>query len=242
MSNRITMQNNIVTAKKFVQIGTEGNISMKKRLADVLSSYEELNNKFSMREVQDILFDNSISPDEKLVLKSRWQTMSDSYITLINTLESAGLDDLEGVEDLKDAYTNLYANFAQIFTDMESASTPPTNFEDNISTFNEKFNLVSQLYSTLVFKTQAYDLRLETNHYYLSEGETAIVTAKLYKGSDEYTGDKESDIFSSLTWSGAGLKNAVDTYIDGRSVKVPYDDFEKTFYLSATVNLPVEIL
>lgn len=242
MSNRITMQNNIVTAKKFVQIGTEGNISMKKRLADVLSSYEELNSKFSIKEVQDMLFDNSISPEEKLVLKERWQTMKDSYLTLINTLESAGLDEMEGVQALKDAYTNLYVNFSQLFADMESTSTPPDGFEDNITTFNEKYTLVSQLYSTLVFKTQAYALKLETTSYYLKEGETAIVTAKLYKGADEYTGDMESDIFSTLSWSGAGLKNAVDTYIDGRSVKVPYDDFEKTFYLSATVNLPIEIL
>lgn len=239
MSNRITMQNNIVTAKKFVQIGSDGNVSMKKRLADILSSYEELNNKFSIKEVEDMLLDNSISPDEKLVLKERWQTMSSSYFSLISTLESAGLDDMEGVQELKNAYSNLYANFVIVLSDMNSSSVPPDGFESNISTFNEKFNLVSQQYITLTIKTRAYSLMLETNNYYLAEEETAIITAKLYKGSEEYTGDDESEIFSTLTWSGKGLNDDVTTYMDGRSLKIPYNAFNETFYVSATVNLPL---
>lgn len=238
---RITMQDSVVTAKKFVQIGSDS-VSARKKLASALSAYEELNNKFNILDVEKMLSDETLSPDEKVQLKSRWDTMETAYLRLVNTLESEGLMDLEGVDAMRIAYSTLFAMMQNVFADMDSSSKAPSGFQAAIEEFNTRFNFVAQMYSALAYKIQAFRLRLETSDYYVEYGKTATVTAKLYKGVDEYTGDQESEIFDSIVWRGEGLKNAVDTYIDGRSIKVPYTDFDQTFYVSATVSLPIAIL
>lgn len=241
MSNRITLQNDVVTAKKFVQIGTDS-ISAKKRLASALTSYAELNNRFNIKEVESMLNDKILSPSEKVSLKSRWETMESSYIRIYNTLEAEGLLDLEGMDELRIAYSNLASMLQNVFADMNSSSSAPEGLQPAIEEFNMRFNFISQTYSALAYKIQSYSLRLETSDYFLEWGKPATITAKLYKGADEYKGEEEDNIFSTLSWRGQGLKNAVDTYVSGRTLVVPYEDFEQTFYVSATVNLPIAIL
>ena len=238
---QVTLQNNIVTAKKFVQIGSDS-VSARKKLASVLTSYEELNNKFNIIDVEKMISDETITPDEKDKLKERWDVMETAYLRLVNTLETEGLLDLEGVDAMKIAYSTLFSLMQNVLADMDSTSKVPNGFQAAIEEFNTRFNFVVQMYSALAYKIQAFRLRLETEDYFLDYGKTATVTAKLYKGADEYKGDEEESIFSSIVWRGEGLKNAVDTYIDGRSIKVPYTDFEQTFYVSATVSLPIAIL
>lgn len=238
---QVTLQNNIVTAKKFVQIGSDS-VSARKKLASVLTSYEELNNKFNIIDVEKMISDETITPDEKDKLKERWDVMETAYLRLVNTLETEGLLDLEGVDAMRIAYSTLFSLMQNVLADMDSTSKVPNGFQAAIEEFNTRFNFVAQMYSALAYKIQAFRLRLETEDYYLDYGKTATVTAKLYKGADEYKGDEEESIFSSIVWRGEGLKNAVDTYIDGRSIKVPYTDFEQTFYVSATVSLPIAIL
>ncbi len=238
---QVTLQNNIVTAKKFVQIGSDS-VSARKKLASVLTSYEELNNKFNIIDVEKMISDETITPDEKDKLKERWDVMETSYLRLVNTLETEGLLDLEGVDNMRIAYSTLFSLMQNVLADMDSTSKVPNGFQAAIEEFNTRFNFVAQMYSALAYKIQAFRLRLETEDYYLDYGKTATVTAKLYKGTDEYKGDEEESIFSSIVWRGEGLKNAVNTYIDGRSLKVPYTDFEQTFYVSATVSLPIAIL
>ncbi len=238
---RITMQDSIVTARKFVQIGSDP-VSARKKLASALASYQEASTRFNIKEVEEYLKDDSLSPAEKVALKSRWDTMEAAYLRLMNTLETEGLKDMNGVDAMQIAYSTLAGMLQNVFADMTTTSPAPSGLQEAIEAFNIKFNIVSQSYSALAYRIQSYQLRLETSDYYLGYGETATITAKLYKGGVEYTGEKESTIFSTLTWSSSGLKNDINTYIDGRSLKVPYSDFETTFYVNARVSLPIEIL
>ena len=240
MSNRITYQDNILTAKKFVQIGTDS-VSARRQLNDILLAYKEIDNSLAFKEVEKMVRDNSITPDEKLELKARWETVSSAYTRLLQSLENSGLSGVYGVEDLKGKYAEVYVLMEQIFTDMESATETPIGFLDKWNALQEQLDIVSQTYSNLAYKVQEYKLRLETNHYYLGVGETAVITATLYKGLTAYTGEYLDEIMATIQWEVHGLTNP-SQYISGTTVSVPYAAFDQSFYLSATVSIPIEDL
>lgn len=241
MASRITMQDSIVTGRKFVPIGSQ-TVSARKRLASVLSSYNETKNTLSLKEVAAIVKDNIITPEEKIALKDRWDTLSAAYTRLLSTLEDEGMTDMDGVENMQQTYSTLFAQMQNIFADMNTSSVAPDNFEDNIEKFNTAYTIVSQSYATIAYKLQAFSLRLETTAYYLAEEETAVVTATLYKGLNPYTGDKLEDIYNTLTWKVSGLKKSVDNYKSGLTLVIPEEDYDNTAIISATVDLPIAIL
>lgn len=240
MSNRITYQDNILTAKKFVQIGTD-QVSARRQLNDILLAYKEIDNSLAFKEVEKMVRDNSITPEEKVELKARWETVSAAYTRLLQSLENSGLTGVYGVQDLKDKYAEVYVLMEQIFTDMESATETPTGFLDRWNALQEQLDIVSQTYSNLAYKIQEYKLRLETNHYYLAVGETAVITATLYKGLTAYTGEYLDSIMATIQWEVHGLDDP-SKYISGATISVPYAAFDQSFYVSATVSIPIEDL
>lgn len=248
MSNRITMQDNIVTGRKFVPIGS-GTISARKRLANILTSYKDVNNRFSMLLIKDITNDNVITPEEKTLLKTRWDELSSAYTRLIQTLEDSGLGDMNEVAKLKEAYATVYLQLQNILADMNTSSSVPPGFENNLNSFNEWFNIVSQSFATISYGLSFYDLRVSSSSYYLEEGGIAVLTATLYKGSEEYTGEYLKDIMDTISWTSTGIHehdgfdgDPVNYYKSGYSVRVPYSAFDVEFSVRATVNIPYDIL
>lgn len=240
MSNRITYQDNVVTAKRFVQIGSDP-VSARRKLNEALLAYKEIDNSLAFKEVEKMVSDNSITPDEKIALKERWETVTASYNGLLRSLENSGLSAIYGVDALKTKYAEVYILVEQIIADMESTTQTPTGFTDKWDSLREQLYAVSQTYSNLAYKLQEFRLLLETNHYYLAEGEQAVISATLYKGVKAYAGDDLASIVGTIKWTITGLTNP-DQYISGTYVKVPYSAFEKAFYVSATVDIPIEDL
>ena len=240
MSKRITYQNNVVTAKKFVQIGTDS-VSARRQLSDILAAYAEVNNAKKFADVEKMISDDTLTPEEKVLLKERWESISSAYRRLIQSLENSGLSGIYGVSDLEDAYGEVYVMVENIFTNMGLATKVPSGFEDKWSLLQEQMNIVSQTYANLTIKVQEFRLLLETNHYYPAEGETTIITASLYRGTTAYTGDDLDTIMATIQWETKGLTDP-DSLIDGATITVPYDSFDETFVVSATVSIPVEDL
>ncbi len=240
MSNRITYQDNVVTAKRFVQIGSDP-VSARRKLNEALLAYKEIDNTLAFKEVEKMVSDNSITPDEKVALKERWDTVTASYTGLIRSLENSGMTDLQGVDELKVKYAEVYILVEQILADMESTTETPKGFTNKWDSLREQLYAVSQTYSALAYKLQEFRLLLETNHYYLGEEETAVITATLYKGVKVYAGDDLEAIVGTIKWTIIGLTNP-EKYISGMTVSVPYDDFDTAIYVSATVDIPVEDL
>lgn len=240
MSKRITYQNNVVTAKKFVQIGTDS-VSARRQLSDILAAYAEVNNAKKFADVEKMISDDTLTPEEKVLLKERWESISSAYRRLLQSLENSGLSGIYGVSDLEDAYGEVYVMVENIFTNMDSATKVPSGFEDKWSLLQEQMNIVSQTYANLTIKVQEFRLLLETNHYYPAEGETTIITASLYRGTTAYTGDDLDTIMATIQWETKGLTDP-DSLIDGATITVPYDSFDETFVVSATVSIPVEDL
>lgn len=240
MSSRITYQNNIVTAKKFVQIGTDS-VSARKKLNDVLTAYKEVDNTKLFNEVRKMMNDNSLSPSEKALLKERWANLTSAYNRLLQSLENSGLSGVYGEEQLKESYSAVYVLVQELLTNMSSSSTVPTDFESKWDKLQEDLAIVSQTYSNLVIKAQEFRLRLETDRYYPKEGETTTITATLYKGSEAYTSDSLESIMSTLKWTTSGI-SAPDSLINGNTIVVPYDSFDESFIVSATVDIPIEDL
>ena len=240
MSSRITYQNNIVTAKRFVQIGT-GTVSARQKLNDVLTAYRELDKNQIFREVREMLGDDTFSPSEKTALKERWANITSAYTRLLQSIENSGLSGIYGEQALKEKYGEVYVLCEKVFVDMESATAVPTGFEDKWNALQEQLNIVSQTYSNLTFKVQEFRLLLETNHYYPAEGETTIITATLYRGTEAYTESDLDTIMATIKWETNGLTDP-DSLISGATITVPYDSFDTSFYVSATVSIPIEDL
>lgn len=240
MSSRITYQNNIVTAKKFVQIGT-GTVSARQRLRDVLTAYKEVDTSALFNEVRKMINDDTFEPSEKAKLKERWASITSSYTRLLQSLESSGLSGVSGEQQLKEIYSEVYVMCQNIFTDMDSASAVPSGFSDKWDSLQEQLNIVSQTYSNIIIKSQEFRLVLETNHYYPAEGETTIITATLYRGTEAYTESDLDTIMATIQWETNGLPDP-DSVINGATITVPYDSFDEAFYVSATVQIPIEDL
>lgn len=240
MSSRITYQNNIVTAKKFVQIGTDS-VSARRQLRDVLTAYREVDTSQLFSEVRKMINDDTFEPVEKVALKERWASITSSYTRLLQSLESSGLSGVSGEQQLKEIYSEVYVMCQNIFTDMESATPVPSGFSDKWSRLQEQLNIVSQTYSNIVIKSQEFRLLLETNHYYPAEGETTVITATLYRGTEAYTEEDLDTIMATIKWETNGLANP-ESFINGATITVPYESFGEAFYVSATVQIPIEDL
>ena len=243
MSNRINQQTNVITAGKFVKIGTDS-VSARSKLRNVLSSYVQLQNTLETADVQKILLDNKITPEEKVTLKERWDSLSAAYSSLLSALQDNGLEGMTGVAELRNYYSSLYVNIQNLLADMDSESAAPSNFQSNFDAFNQQLTIVSQAYANVAYRVNEFKVQLTTSHYYLGEGETAEIKAELYKGISKYSGTDYDSIMDTIDWTVTGATVWSETSDeDGNPlVKIPYENFENEVHVSATVQMTYEEL
>lgn len=251
MAIRENLQNRVVTAKKYYSF--EGDtLSAKQKLASVLVSYNEVQNALSKKELESLTSDGILTPEEKIKLKDRWDSLESSYLKLVSTLEENGITDIEELDRLELLYSSLYVQIQAIFADMSIPSKVPVGLEDDLSNFADTFSSLSGILTTYLYGVQAYTVRIETVNTIVDKDTSITLTITIYKDGKEYLESSVIDMYTNVKLVSSGLKRkegdggtldpAYAYKTDMRTLVIPYTAYDHSFDIYASVELSTENL
>ena len=184
MSDRINYQNNVITANKFVQVGGNS-IGSKEKLNSIRNTIGTKKNEFDNIDIEYMLNDDIITPDEKIELKSRWMFISLAFSRLSDDILSAfGDEGMSGYSDMIYLRNEIDSMLSLLFANMHESTKPPSGLEGKITEFTIKYNELSQVYSSCMMEILKYEvsIRCDKSSYFDEDIVTVVPTVK-YKGN-----------------------------------------------------------
>ena len=164
MATRKDYANNIVTARKFVTLGSD-NLEAKMKLNSLKYNLGTIDLKKQTDDIAKIFGDKVVTPEEKVYLKSRWNSLYVSFERLRKDIESVFSDayTLDELAHLSALVTEIGYEIANITMDMESSTTVDSSIDSKINEFILKYNELSQIFSANILELLRYDLTIRSS-------------------------------------------------------------------------------
>lgn len=172
-----SMQNNTVTARKFVEIGANGD-DVKGKIKLLSQAYLSQMSSAQLTELGKITSDKTVTPDEKKLLKEEWEHIQSAYSSVVAAAADMDIDDTEEFEAYKNAYEKLAEIMESILADMSTTTQLSSSVDSIINEYNSAANLFN-IYMTTVSNAllrDINDIRLAviTDKDYFDPGENIV--------------------------------------------------------------------
>lgn len=191
MARKLKAANYADTKATFAEIEVLGNIdgsTIRTIRANVNSLQQSISTQAAKTENywRDIASDNIVTPTEKKTLKKEFQTITQTYTSLLIMAEQVGVMDTQEIKDYKTAYEALYNYLSvtlKLFDNMGENTTIP-----NVAEFNRMYDTMYETQTKAqnrVVVTQPISIRkLESLDTPGLDGEIALYKGNFYIYTD----------------------------------------------------------
>ena len=238
MATRKDYANNIVTARKFVTLGSD-NLEAKMKLNSLKYNLGTIDLKKQTDDIAKIFSDNVVTPEEKVYLKSRWNSLYVSFERLRKDIESVFSDayTLDELAHLSALVTEIGYEIANITMDMESSTTVDSSIDSKINEFILKYNELSQIFSANILELLRYDLTIRSSSSSYFKDSYVIVEPVLKK--DGIVQDNAGHTFN---WMSSDSSVDLNDYTqDNKSIKFPASIIDGSMDISCQVDIDITL-
>lgn len=184
MANRINYSDDVLTARRFVPIGSDGSDIIQK-VRSISKKVSGVNLSNHITEIDRISSDLVITPSEKKSLKSEFDYIKSAYATTYSTVLSLGLEGSAEFIELRTRYEELENVLGPIFANMETSSS----ISESLSQYFEALSSASAGMNSymIAFSNSALasvsDIRCDLSISDMSPdiGSTVTATARIMK-------------------------------------------------------------
>ena len=238
MATRKDYANNIVTARKFVTLGSD-NLEAKMKLNSLKYNLGTIDLKKQTDDIAKIFSDKVVTPEEKVYLKSRWNSLYVSFERLRKDIESVFSDayTLDELAHLSALVTEIGYEIANITMDMESSTTVDSSIDSKINEFILKYNELSQIFSANILELLRYDLTIRSSSSSYFKNSYVIVEPVLKK--DGIVQDNAGHTFN---WISSDSSVDLNDYTqDNKSIKFPASIIDGSMDISCQVDIDITL-
>ena len=238
MATRKDYANNIVTARKFVTLGSD-NLEAKMKLNSLKYNLGTIDLKKQTDDIAKIFRDKVVTPAEKIYLKSRWNSLYVSFERLRKDIESVFSDayTLDELARLSALVTEIGYEIANITMDMESSTTVDSSIDSKINEFILKYNELSQIFSANILELLRYDLTIRSSSSSYFKDSYVIVEPVLKK--DGIVQDNAGHTFN---WMSSDSSVDLNDYTqDNKSIKFPASIIDGSMDISCQVDIDITL-
>lgn len=209
---RTNLTDTIVTARKFVQVGSDAN-TLKSKLRAISSAISSADNEQIKNALNNLTLDSVITPQEKEILSVEWSKIQSAYAQTQTVAEELELKDTNDYKQLEEAFNRLSDAMYKLLADMNS-STPVSN-EFNI-VFNGYVSTSSAFNSYMVAAKEgiedrfsAYSCHVDISPTDITYEDTVKISARIMNGTTNVTEIVENDIGAdnAFIWEFSGTSN-----------------------------------
>lgn len=248
--NRTNLTDTVVTARKFVQYGSDIDTA-KIKLRAIASAISSHSIDALMNAISNITIDSRITPEEKLILKEEWAKIIAAFGQAQSSASELGILESDEFKALMESYSNLSATLDVILYDMNSPSTVSNEFT---ITFNAYLSDSSAFNSYMIAvkegiedKFSAYGCFVDISPADITPEDTVRLSARIMNGTVDVTNKVASDIGAdkAFNWEFSGTRNDeyYNEYAKGkRAIEVPASEifassrFAVRFYAELNVS------
>lgn len=211
MANNITMQNNIVTAGKFVTIGT-GVDTSRQSLRAIASAIAIEDQSATQREVESIV-NGGISASEKVSLRTLYEELTSRYLVLSNSVSQIGYtgDDWDLV---RNRFSLLEDEMNKILFDMQSDYDEPTDIDTIVKSYLSLSTSFSLSLENFINSSDGYTISLQGPSSPIQESEDLVVNLSITDPSGIQYALSKTEV-STIEWHFTGTGNDAKNTISG---------------------------
>ena len=191
MAKRNDLQNQVVTAGRFVERGRVS-IDMRERLRRMSQIVSIQQGNSSLTGVEQMASDNVITPEEKILLAQEWEHIKAAYNSTVSMMNELGVDPQE-FESFKAAYSSLESLMNEILKDMNSTSLVGDQFRTILNAYNSAAtilqNWVNAYQNSVTSDISSYRLEIKRTPPSPTLDSTIIFSAYIYIDGVDRTAD-----------------------------------------------------
>lgn len=247
---RTNLTDTIVTARKFVQVGSDAN-TLKSKLRAISSAVSSADNEQIKNALNNLTVDSVITPQEKELLSAEWTKIQSAYAQTQTVAEELELKDTDDYKQLEQAFNRLRDAMYKLLSDMNS-STPISNefnivFNGYVSTSSAFNSYMISVKEGIEDKFSAYRCFVDISPADITLEDTVTLSARIMNGTTNVTNQVVSDIGAdkAFNWEFSGTKDDeyYNEYAKGKqAIEVPASDifassrFDVRFYAELEVS------
>ncbi len=190
MADRINLEVNHITAGKFVPVGNQ-DLSLKQKIRAIGQTVSSNSDSIKISILEGLANDNVLSPEEKIVLRQELDYIITGYAMIEKNVKEIGLENSKEFQDYKKVYEELLATIEPVLEDMTTSSNVDSNFLDIFRKYSSYANVLNNYLiayqAGLQSNLMKYSLVVKPSLKTIGPGETANITAYIYKGDADIT-------------------------------------------------------
>ena len=247
---RTNLSDSIVTARKFVQIGSDAEVT-KNRLRALSSALSSEAISSQVESVKNISLDSKITPEEKIGLAKEWERMKLAYASTKASAEDLQIDNSSEFIAMSNAYATLTDLMAAILGDMSISTGVDINFtiafDSYIAASSAFTSYMIAVKEGIENKFSAYRCFIDISPADITYEDTVTLSARIMNGTTKVTNQVVDDIGAdkAFNWEFSGTRDDeyYNEYAKGKqAIEVPASDifassrFNVRFYAELKVS------
>lgn len=182
MAKRNDLQNEIVTAGKFVERGSKS-IDMKEKLRRMSQIVSSQKDNSSITGLEQIASDNVITPEEKRLLAEEWEHIEAAYNSTVSSVNSLGVNP-EEFQQFQSAFRSLQSFVQSILANMNEPSNTDGRFNVIMQAYESAAtilqNWVNAYQNSLTTGVSSYRLDVDHSPAQVSLEDNVTFTANIF--------------------------------------------------------------